>query len=117
MASALWPLSVDKNFTMSPDAIFTKAGANTIVPPSVPLLRSLTSTSAARTVPTIVKLAATVKMTNFFTSRPFWMDFLELPGVRNVDILPPGESLSQRNVPAGSLDISGFNIVACCRGG
>ena len=59
-------------------AIFTKAGSNAIVPPSVPWLRSLTSTSVARTVPAIARLAATVKIANLFMSRPFWMDFPEL---------------------------------------
>jgi hypothetical protein len=34
--SALCPLSAATNFTVSPGAIFTKDGSNTIIPPSVP---------------------------------------------------------------------------------
>jgi hypothetical protein len=55
--SALWPLSVDTNFTESPGSIFTSAGSNTISP-SAPLFSILTSTSAAVATPaTLVRSA------------------------------------------------------------
>ncbi len=57
--SALWPLSVATNLTVSPGSIFTSAGWNTISP-SVPLFSILTSTSAAAAAPAMVIRTAIV---------------------------------------------------------
>src|SRR3954454_8690612 len=59
MVSALWPLSVATNFTVSPGATFISAGSNTIAP-SAPLFNILTSTSAAKAPPAMVTRTAAV---------------------------------------------------------
>src|SRR4051812_39219294 len=103
MDSALWPLSVDTNLTVSPGAIFTKAGSNTITAPSPPLLRSLTSTSAARAPPARTRTrtaAAAASIATFFmipVSFPFpGTCARDLPGSRVPRPVPP--ILRQRNL-------------------
>jgi len=103
---------------VAPGAIFTKDGSNAIVPPSVPLLSNLTPTSAAKAVPADAKLAATIKGRQFlYVSAPFGMALASSMVLECRYPLPPGGSLSQRNAPTGSVDISGVDVVVRHRDG
>lgn len=84
-----------------------------------PLLSSLISTSAAQTVPAHRQAHRESQNRQFLNVSTLlgWIS-PELADVRECRYpLPPAGNLSQRNVAAGSLDISGVNIVARRRGG
>ena len=74
---------------VSPGAIFTKAGSNTITPPSVPLLSSLTSTSAACAPPARAITATAAANIAIFFMIP---DAFLFPGIRARNL--PGSPVS-----------------------